>query len=351
MNVIEPEQFLKLKRYIPVVDVRSPSEYQKGHIPGSYSIPLFDDEQRARVGTSYKKLGREEAVMEGLRIVGPRMEGLAKSARDLAGDGHELVVHCWRGGMRSESMAWLFEKLGIRCHVLRGGYKHYRNYGRARLSQPGRVIILGGYTGSGKTDILKAMEAQGQQVLDLEALANHKGSAFGGMGQDNQPSNEHFENLLFDRWMTLNPDQPIWIEDESKMIGKNTIPDELFHVMRSSPVIRIEMNRALRVERLVREYTGFDKALLQNAIQRIEKRLGGQNAREADEAVERGDFYTAVDISLDYYDKAYRYGLGKRKLSTIYALPVEEDDPAKNATLAIGKAREVFDEQSVSRKG
>ena len=342
MERIDIEQFLYLRKDIPVIDVRSPAEYERGHIPGALSLPLFNNEERAHVGTVYKRQGRQEAVMEGLKMAGPKMAQLAEAARKIAGSRQQLIVHCWRGGMRSESMAWLIEKLDIRCYVLQGGYKTFRRYGRELLSRPWQILILGGYTGSGKTEILKALAEQGEQVVDLEGLARHKGSAFGAMGQKQQLSTEHFENLLFDRWLTLREDQPLWLEDESKMIGRNVIPDELFEAMRKAPVIKVEMSRPLRVERLVKEYAGFHKTKLHDAVKRISKRLGGQKAKEAAEAIDRDDFRTAIDITLDYYDKAYQHGLSKRSSHTIYPIPVKKDDPHSNALKAFEKAREVF---------
>jgi len=252
--------------------------------------------------------------------------------------------------MRSESMAWLFEKLDIRCYVLQGGYKTFRRYGRELLSQPRDILILGGYTGSGKTEILQALAGEGEQVVDLEGLARHKGSAFGAMGQKEQLPTEHFENLLFDRWLDLSTGKTLWLEDESKMIGRNVIPDELFEAMREAPVIKIEMDRSLRVERLVREYAGFNKAMLHDAVQRISKRLGGQKAKEAAEAIDRNDFPTAIDIALDYYDKAYQHGLSKRSSSTIHPLPVEKDDPQANAHKAREKADKVMEKTGMGKQ-
>ncbi len=344
MKEIDIEEFLQIRHGIPVVDVRSPSEFKRGHIPGANNIPLFDDDQRARVGIRYHRQGREEAIMEGLRIVGPHMEALAKQARALAGQQRKLILHCWRGGMRSESMAWLFERLSIQTYVLKGGYKTYRRYGRARLQQPASVVVLSGYTGSGKTDILQALEREGEQVLDLEGLARHKGSAFGAMGQKEQLPNEHFENLIFEKWFRFNLNQPIWIEDESKMIGKNGIPDELFAVMRSAPVIRLEMSKSLRVERLVQEYACFDQQKLHQGIDKIRKRLGGDKARKAHQAIDQCDFHTAIDITLDYYDKAYLHGLKKRNHHQIYPLETDRDDPDCNARMLSQKAPQLLND-------
>lgn len=347
MRRIDIEEFFRKRDCIPVVDVRSPGEFQKGHIPGACNIPLFGDDQRARVGIAYHHSGRQEAVMEGLRIAGPRMEKLAEQAREEAGSQGELILHCWRGGMRSESMAWLFDKLGITNYVLQGGYKQYRRYGREQLKTPAPVIILGGYTGSGKTDILKALADQGEQVLDLEGLAHHKGSAFGAMGHQEQPPGEQFENHVFEQWMRLDLNRPVWIEDESKMIGKNGIPDELFHSMRAAPVLKLEMSKQLRVERLVKEYTGFDKQQLRDNIQKISNRLGGLKTQKAMKAVDHEDFSTAVDLTLDYYDKAYLHGLSKRDPASIHPVPVDRDDPAHTARLLVEKSAELLEELKV----
>jgi tRNA 2-selenouridine synthase len=189
-------EFLKLAEEIPVTDVRSPKEYEEGHIPGAINIPLFDDEERARVGTKYKKEGRIAAIMEGLDLSGPRMTEKLRKALQTAKNG-KLLVHCWRGGMRSEAMAWLFSLSGIQTTVLEGGYKSYRHLVLDTLAAEREMIILGGMTGSSKTHILRHLKQQGRQVVDLESLANHKGSAFGALGQLPQPSTEQFANDLY----------------------------------------------------------------------------------------------------------------------------------------------------------
>jgi tRNA 2-selenouridine synthase len=205
------------------------------------------------------------------------------------------------------------------------------------LQQPVQLIVLGGYTGSGKTDILQAVKNQGEQFLDLEDLANHKGSVFGSFGEEEQLPNEHFENLLFEEWLKFDFSKPIWVEDESKMIGKNCLPDELFSKMRSSPVIKIELDKKYRLQRLVQEYAGFDNQMLKTAIQKISRRLGGKNAKQALEAIDNQDFYTAADITLQYYDKAYQHGLNKRKASPVYPITLDTDNPVRNAPYIINQ--------------
>ena len=181
-NKIEIETFLEKSLSIPVIDVRSPGEYRNGHIPGSFNLPLFNDEERATVGTKYKKEGRIKAILKGLELIGPAMADKLSLALSLARN-NKLLVHCWRGGMRSESMAWLFSLGGIDTEVLEGGpISRIETIFYNKFSEPCRMIVLSGLTGSGKTLILKQLKAAGQSIIDLEGLANHKGSAFGALG-------------------------------------------------------------------------------------------------------------------------------------------------------------------------
>ncbi len=342
MTKIDIQEFFRLRENVPVIDVRSPGEYQKAHISGAWNIPLFSNEERARVGITYKQTGRMAAIKEGLRVVGPKMLDMVEKAEEIAGKKKQLIVHCWRGGMRSENMAWLFSRVGIHAYVLEGGYKTYRRYCRQQLERPVSLIVLGGYTGSGKTEILHSIMNRGEQCLDLEGIANHKGSVFGGLGEEDQLPNEHFENLLFEKWLTFDLNKPVWVEDESKMIGSNCLPEELFRKIRSAPVIKVEVDQDIRIRRLVREYASFDKQLLKDSIRKISKRLGGQNAQKAIEALDNDDFYTAVDIVLWYYDKAYQHGLDKRKNAPVYPIGLNRDVPADNAPFIIDQAYNIL---------
>ena len=330
---IQIDEFLTMRNTIPFVDVRSPAEFSKAHVPGAYNIPLLNDEERAAVGTDYKQKGRAEAVKLGLSIVGPKMLEKAEAAEKLAGTGKKLILYCWRGGMRSENMAWLFGRLDIECSVLKGGYKTYRHHVKDYMSKPAQLWVLGGMTGSGKTEILHELSEIGEQVVDLEGLANHKGSAFGTIGEDPQPETEHFENLLFEELLKLRMDVPIWVEDESQAIGRDHIPEEFFVKMRASDVFKIELKKHFRILRLVDQYTQTDQQELKDAVCRIKKRLGGLNARNALEAIEEKDYYTAAGIILAYYDKAYIHGLNKRENENIHTLELPEDNPQQNARI------------------
>jgi len=248
-------RFLMLADKTPVVDVRSPSEFNTGHIPGAFNIPLFDDDERAAVGIRYKKEGRVRAILEGLRLSGPSMNSKLDQALKLSKEG-KLLVHCWRGGMRSEAMAWLFSLGEIETDILEGGYKSYRHYILESLSVNKKMIVLGGLTGSGKTHILRYLKESGSQIIDLEDLASHKGSAFGSLGQPPQPSSEHFANLLFDQWKKIDENRPVWIEDESRNIGSVFMPEEFYLNMQKNPAIVLLMNIKTRLPRLLEEYSG-----------------------------------------------------------------------------------------------
>jgi len=329
-NYLSPYEFLKASAKYPVVDVRTPSEYAKGHIPVAVNLPLFSDEERAVVGTLYKKQGRNQAILKGLEFIGPQMSQKAKAAIRLAVEG-TLLVHCWRGGMRSASLAWLFEKVGIDTYLLEGGYKAYRASFREMLKQKKwNFVVLGGPTGSGKTDVLKALAAQGEQVLDLEGLANHKGSAFGALGQEKQPTCEQFENDIHEVLRHFNPERIIWVEGESHSIGRVVIPDLLFEILMDSPLVMFDLEREKRLDRLVTEYGCFDKALLAQSVKKIEKRLGGLRTKEALEALDDGNYRKVADITLQYYDKGYANSLAQRK-KPLLVIKENEDKPDASA--------------------
>lgn len=322
-ETISPAEFLALSRQWPVIDVRSPSEYRQGHIPGAVSIPLFDDPERAIVGTTYTRQGHDDAVRRGLELVGHKLAGFVKQAGESGVRNHALV-HCWRGGMRSEAMAWLFRFTGIQTRVLEGGYKAYRRHIRASFESGPPLKILGGMTGSGKTEVLQEMAALGGRVIDLEALASHKGSAFGGLGQAEQPTTEQFENDLARQWMEFTGDESVWVEDESLNIGRVVIPGAFFQKMKNAPLLYMDVAFAQRVERLVRDYGHYDSTELARLIQKISRRMGGDLAGQALQSLESGDLRQAIAIVLSYYDKTYRYSLEQRVNKAIQYLGADE---------------------------
>ena len=331
-TTLSPDKFLELCPNTAILDVRSPQEYAKGHIPGALSMPLFTDEERAVVGTKYTRQGKDLAVLAGVEFVGPKLADMVRFGRKKVNAQGEIAVHCWRGGMRSASVAWLLETAGFKVYLLRGGYKAYRTYLREQLgSQQADIRILGGNTGSGKTDILLEMKRQGAQVLDLEGYANHKGSAFGAIGQEPQPFAEMFENRLFDEWRTFDFGRPIWIEDESKNIGRVAICDELFTKMRAASVYRISIPKELRVKRLVADYAGFGSEVIRQALDKIERRLGLDTYKVCVEALAQSDYARIADLTLAYYDKAYLIQNQKRPPEALIDIVLDYDNPAQAA--------------------
>lgn len=296
----------------PILDVRAPGEFQQGHIPGAISFPLFSDEERAQVGICYKHQCRDAAVELGFDLVGPKCGDFIRQARALATD-QAVRVHCWRGGMRSAAMAWLLEMGGLRVQTLEGGYKAFRRWVRSSFSDPRSIVVLGGMTGSGKTDILDALAQQGEQVLDLEDLANHRGSSFGALGLPPQPSTEHFENLIAIALTEADPKQRLWIEAESRRIGTCRIPEELFQQMEAAPTCEITRSISERLDLLVHLYGQADLTSLITATERIRKRLGGQRTQAAVAHLESCELRQACAILLDYYDRTYRYDLERRQ--------------------------------------
>jgi len=334
INHIPAGEFILRAGAFPIIDVRSEKEYLQGHIPGAFNLPLFNNEERAVVGTLYKNSGREASVLKGLELAGPKLADFVKQLHKIT-DQKKILVHCWRGGLRSESMAWLFQVAGYEVSVLECGYKTYRRFIRERLSQPANIIVLGGLTGSGKSELLHQLGQKGKQVLDLEALACHKGSVFGGLGQSCQPTNEQFENDIFAAWEKLNPSSPIWIEDESRMIGNVSIPDPLFEQMSRAVMIKVETAREQRIRRLVDEYSKVEKQDLQRAILKISEKLGGTNTKTAEAAIDAGDFDTVAGLALSYYDKTYTHSILKRENPEIHPVSIESNDPVKNAALIL----------------
>jgi len=315
-------QFLEMAQTLPVVDVRSPSEYRQGHIPGAINIPLFSDDERAAVGTTYVKTGRNEAVLQGLEFAGKKMRTLCEAA--LALKSEKLLIHCWRGGMRSRSMAWLFETVNLQCFVLEGGYKTFRHAVLDEMAIPRKLRILSGYTGSGKTGVLAELKKLQQQVIDLEALANNKGSAFGALGQPPQPSVEYFENLLFTELQKTDKTQPLWLEDESINIGKTQIPPAFFNQMKQAKTVQIIVPQSVRVQQLLKDYGSFDRALLAESIKKIEKRIGYDRCKQALELCAAGNLEPVTKILLDYYDKAYEYQISMRAPETVSRLDIPD---------------------------
>ena len=322
LSRINTEEFLELASEHPVLDVRSPGEYAHAHIPGAISMPLFSDEERKLIGTNYKQVSREEAIKIGLDYFGPKMRQMVEFAESLSRPGKQqgekdktLLIHCWRGGMRSGAVAWLMDLYGFKVYLLDGGYKTYRKWVLDQFLKDYNFRIIGGYTGSGKTIVLEELAKRGHAVIDLEGIANHKGSAFGGLGKSGQPGTEMFENMLAQDLYTLtkeSTDAPIWVEDESQRIGDLNMPWELWNRFREKPLFFLNVPFEKRLDYIVKEYGGHTRESLLNATVRIQKRLGGLETKTAVNCLLENDIKGCFEILLKYYDKHYGKALHNR---------------------------------------
>ncbi len=342
---IDVAEWLKHRTEWVMLDVRTPAEFDRGHIPGAVNLPLFTNEERVVIGTLYVQTGHQAAVDEGIRRVSPRLWDYVSEARRIAA-GKPVCVHCWRGGMRSGFMEWLLRMGGMEVYRLRGGYKAFRRYGeQLTIDKPWRFLVLGGATGSGKTLILHELRRLGEQVIDLEGLAQHKGSAFGAIGQPSQPTTEQFINLLYRELMALDCRYPIWLESESKLIGRVFIPDALWDTMCRAPIIRLDIPADVRTAHIVAEYGTAAIEDLVVPFEKITKRLGMQEKQRAIAALRSGNIHEAVSIALVYYDKAYNRSLEKDWGTPLLTLSIGEDNPPATAQRLLTEVQKYQNQQ------
>lgn len=318
-----------VKKIIPgnavILDVRAPKEYNHAHIPGTVSFPLMSDDERAQVGITYKKEGREAAVIKGFELVGNQFADFIKKAKEISPQ-KEVLIYCWRGGMRSSIMAWVLALGGFKVELLKGGYKSFRKWVLAECEAERKIVVLGGKTGSGKTEMLLELKKAGQQVIDLEAIANHKGSAFGSLGQKPQPRNEQFENLLAVQLASTDPSKTTWFENESHLIGTCVLPSSLFEQMRNSLVVEINLDKETRKKRILAEYGNFEIKLLKEKTNKVAKRLGGLLLKEALKHLDDKNLDAWCNLMLDYYDRTYLHSNLKRDKSKMKQVELENDD-------------------------
>ncbi len=325
VELIEIERFLELSETLTAIDVRSPVEYEQDHIPGSINIPLFSDDERAEIGTAYTLQGPEAAIKIGERYARPKILSYLERVKRYALEGRVLVL-CARGGMRSERFSELLAEHGFRPYRLKGGYKGYRRYVQSSFEEKLSLVVLGGRTGCGKTEILKELASQGEQILDLEDLANHRGSAFGSVGLGAQPSTRYFENSLFHEIRRLDKNRPVWVEDESINIGKVVLPACFYDQLQATELVLIDMDKKRRIERLCADYGHAGKEPLIEALGKIKKRVGLENFRKALTAIEEDNLPVAVSLVLDYYDKCYDYYQESRNRRLRSSLMIEDRD-------------------------
>lgn len=300
---------LRKSKQLTIVDVRSPSEYGEGTIPGSINIPFFDDKERSQVGTIYKQVGVQEAKALGLRIASNKLPSLVEQFAALSGP---IALFCWRGGMRSKSTATVLSLMGIHVYRLLGGVRAYRRWvadGLAHWEWEPECIVINGFTGSGKTRILQQLERKGHPVIDLEAMAGHRGSIFGHIGCE--PRNQkQFDADLIEKCMQFRDQPYVLIEAESNRVGKATLPSFLVAAKERGRMLFVDMPLEMRVEQIVSEYQPhLHKSACIEAFDRIHKRMHTPIAKEISSALEENRFHDAARLLLvHYYDPRYAHG-------------------------------------------
>lgn len=331
-TALECKEFLDQSKGQLIVDVRAPIEFQKGHLVNAISIPLFDNSERAEIGTLFKQQGKDTAVTRGLEIVSPKMVSFVNEVKALAKD-KKVFIYCFRGGMRSNSFAWLMNTSGLNACILKGGYKAYRNHVLNYFAIPKKIILLGGKTGSGKTDVLKELMKTDYSVVDIERLANHKGSAFGAINEEKQNPQQAFENNMYQAFFDTDQNNVFILEDESQTIGFNKIPHELWQQMKKSPIIKLNIPFELRVGKLVEDYTTVNTDALRACVTKISSQLGTLNTKLCMQNLDEGNLAEVARLSLQYYDRAYDFKYKNNKEQKIIELDSDSIDAKINAAL------------------
>lgn len=303
-----------------LVDARSPAEFLDGSIPGAINVPLLDDRQRQQVGTCYKQQSKAAARLLGVELVAPKIPALLAAVLAARADNPlPVVVFCWRGGMRSGALTSFLNLAGIPAVQLEGGHKRFRRMILEFFARRpwGRLIVLRGLTGVGKTRLLRRLEQAGQPVLNLEALANHRGSAFGGLGLGAQPSQKQFEARLWDRLRRIAPDGYALTEGESRHIGRLVLPKPLYEALQVETSLWIEASLAYRVGVILEDYPALDdlKEGFIRPISALKERLGGEVVAELLELLERGAWDILVRRLMEhYYDPLYQHTKPARRI-------------------------------------
>ncbi|WP_343304096.1 tRNA 2-selenouridine(34) synthase MnmH [Chitinophaga niabensis] len=330
IRAVTIKDLIALQGNVPLADVRTPAEFEHGHMPGAFNLPIFSNEERVEVGTTYKQQGKEAAILLGFDLTGNKWSGFVREALKMA-PAKKIALHCWRGGMRSGAMAWALDLYGFEVYLVKGGYKSYRRWVLEQFEEKYPLLVLGGKTGSGKTKILHQMLVLGEQMIDLEEIAQHQGSSYGTMNKLVQPTQEQFENNLADQLAKLDKQRKIWIEDESLTIGKRFIPKPFWNQMEAAILIDIKVPDERRVQTLVQEYGVLDKDFLVECTERIHKRLGPEQTKKAVAAIREGRMSEFIQLVLVYYDKTYRTGLSRRHTSQVFPIELVNNDLMQNA--------------------
>jgi tRNA 2-selenouridine synthase len=338
---ISANDLTKLKEVL-IIDVRSPCEHESENIPGSLNVPLLSNDERAIIGTLYKQEGELKARREAMRIISPKIPSIVDTIFAMRSHGQAIVIHCWRGGLRSEAVASFLSVVGLDCFRLTGGYKAWRKMVLQDLDSMQiefKPILLQGLTGSGKTEILQELKKLGAPVLDLEELANHRGSVFGGLGLGEQPSQKNFEAFLWQKLHELNGNSYVFMEAESKKIGKLSLPACLLNAMSKGIYVLVESSLDSRCQRIIKEYAPSQETIqTQETIQSVipmldalKSHLGGKLLIDIKTMLEQGQIHEGVKLLLiEYYDKLYSRHIEN---CAPFALTVNGDCPEEAAKI------------------
>ncbi len=295
------------------VDLRSPSEFAEDHLPNAYNLPIFTDGEREQVGTVYHQQSHDKARFMALDLVAPKLPTLLRELQKLSLD-YDLVLYCWRGGMRSQTIAQMAALLKIACHRLDGGYKAYRKDLTKQLEAelPYKLIVIHGLTGCGKTQILQILEAKfGLQSIDLEGLANHRGSVFGSVGLVEQPTQKHFQSLLWQKLATFDKNLPVFVECESKRVGKITLDPPFFKAMKDGRHFLVYDTVINRTARLIDDYQPLlNHQAIGEALNAppLRKRFGQAQVDALNQLWQANQYDKLTAWLLEnYYDPLYNY--------------------------------------------
>lgn len=318
-----------------VIDVRSPGEFAEDHVPGAVNLPVLDNDERAEVGTLYVQKSRFLARKVGGAYVARNIAAHLMGALADQPGGFRPLVYCWRGGMRSGAMAHILSQVGWRVGVLAGGYRTYRREVTARLydSPPGfRALVLDGPTGSGKTEVLRRLPALGVQVLDLEGLAEHRGSLLGALPGQPQPAQKMFESRLLGALEALDPSRPVVIEAESSKVGERMVPPAVWSAMSAAPAFSLSASPEARAAYLAGGYaeSARDVEALMTLLSRLPSKPGARRLAEWRSLLEAGDLEpVALALVETHYDPAYRRSSRQQERPQVGALDLAEVSPAE----------------------
>ncbi|PLX77264.1 MAG: tRNA 2-selenouridine(34) synthase MnmH [Desulfuromonas sp.] len=303
-----------------LVDVRTPAEFAEATIPGAINIPIFSNEERAEIGTMYKQVSKQDARMRGIELVAPKIPEFIRAVQAAAeGRAVPVVVFCWRGGERSRAMTSFLEFAGIPARQLEGGHKAFRRHVLEYFEKPewGRLLVLRGMTGVGKTTLLHRLADAGYPVIDLEGLANHRGSAFGNLGLPPQPGQKMFESLVWDELRKISRDGYVLVEGESRHIGRVALPKNLHDAMQVETSIWLNLDLDRRVECILDDYPARDdlRDAFEPPIRALKERLGKQRVEEMLALLHDGQWQQLVrELMVDYYDTLYRHTFPEQRI-------------------------------------